>query len=68
MAANVVRGVPRSQKIHPKQVPHRTGRLQNSRQRQSGLLEEILYPVVGGVAFGLANFNRNPIDVANHVG
>ena len=69
-AANVDRDVAWSQEIHPKPKPgaHRTGRLQNSRWGQSGLLEEILYPFVpvGCVAFGPPHFNRNPIDVADN--
>ena len=46
-------------------APVDTDGLQNSRRGQSCLLEEILYPFVGSVAFGLPHFNRNPIYIAN---
>ena len=65
-AANVDQGVARSEEIHPQAGAHRTGRLhwQNFRRGQRCLLEEILYPFVGGEAFGPAYFSRNPIHVA----
>ena len=57
-AANVDRGVARIQKIHQKPGAHGTGRLQNSRRGQSGLLEEILYPFVGaGAAAGCSDWS-----------
>ena len=58
MAANVDRDVARSKEIYQQAGAHRTRRLQNSRGGERGRLEEILYPFVGGVAFGPPHFNR----------